>query len=388
MRCERCHIRTATIYLVLQSVHNFGGTAIGGGSMQPNRKYVPFLRAKRGELGALGELTRDVKETLLPLLEVQPFEDPSEAGLTESYANFAGTLSSKWGPDHPILVEDRVHQAENATAQHPLQLLFQSLEESEIDAIPVTGFGRDDDHNQTIQDLAKRKKRLALRLTPDDVASSSHAATQVADLFERTALSHDSIDLILDIGTLPPQAMAFNLATVKSLYSSIPDLDKWRSVTLGMNSFPEQIRDHVSISSIGEVPRSDWQLYLALLATPLKRELNFGDYAVDNPDVDLSGISGAILGNTMVATIRYSTEDTWLIMRGTRIRVDGNEQYATLAETLRSHSKYKGATFSAGDQFVADCANGTAGPGNAERWRRMAVNHHLTLVVRQLTNLP
>jgi hypothetical protein len=89
----------------------------------------------------------------------------------------------------------------------------------------------------------------------------------------------------------------------------------------------------------------------------------------------------------MSASIRYTTPESWLIVKGRNVNQYGFEQYYDLCKQLIGRPEYVGPEFSWGDEFIWKCAQETAGTGNATTWRKVGVNHHLTLVARQLSNL-
>ncbi|MED0762706.1 hypothetical protein P4S93_18500, partial [Aneurinibacillus thermoaerophilus] len=88
----------------------------------------------------------------------------------------------------------------------------------------------------------------------------------------------------------------------------------------------------------------------------------------------------------IVANIRYTTDDEFLIFRGIVVKNNGFSQMTGLCQTLINHNKYCGASFSYGDQYIYDCANGQQ-TGNAESWVTVGVNHHLTLTIKNLSSL-
>jgi len=69
----------------------------------------------------------------------------------------------------------------------------------------------------------------------------------------------------------------------------------------------------------------------------------------------------------------------------------GLEQYIYHARTLtgKSFSQfYKGANYSFGDAEIARiAAAGNKKPGNAGTWLTIGINHHITLVARQISSL-
>ena len=49
--------------------------------------------------------------------------------------------------------------------------------------------------------------------------------------------------------------------------------------------------------------------------------------------------------------------------------------------------EFRGSGFSSGDEYIAGCANGSRGVSNQTRWKEVGINHHITMVVRDLANL-
>ena len=86
----------------------------------------------------------------------------------------------------------------------------------------------------------------------------------------------------------------------------------------------------------------------------------------------------------MSASIRYTTDGNWLVVKGRNVRRYGFEQYFELCRTLVMRQEFSGRGFSWGDQYIDDCAFERTGPGNATTWRKVGTNHHLTLVARAL----
>ncbi|WP_422802525.1 beta family protein [Sulfitobacter pontiacus] len=48
---------------------------------------------------------------------------------------------------------------------------------------------------------------------------------------------------------------------------------------------------------------------------------------------------------------------------------------------------FRGATFSLGDKYIADCAAHAVGTGNSTTWKWVTINHHITIVADDLATL-
>ena len=58
----------------------------------------------------------------------------------------------------------------------------------------------------------------------------------------------------------------------------------------------------------------------------------------------------------------------------------------SIAQSVTDHPAYMGEDFSWGDEYIAKCARKEAKPGNPKTWVTVAINHHITFVVNQLSN--
>ena len=74
-------------------------------------------------------------------------------------------------------------------------------------------------------------------------------------------------------------------------------------------------------------------------------------------------------------------------MRGEGLRNEGGRgyaQYAANATLLCERDEFSGSSFSYGDRYLA---NLTEGYGSPETLLRAGINHHLTFVIQQISNL-
>jgi hypothetical protein len=133
------------------------------------------------------------------------------------------------------------------------------------------------------------------------------------------------------------------------------------------------------------IPRFEWLLYKKVVRSLAKggvRLPTFGDYVINHPGVlslDMRKVKPA-------ATIRYTTDDAWLIVKGPNVRDHKFGQYQEHCKTVMESRHYSGSEFSEGDKYIANCAVGTARTGNLSTWRMVGTNHHLEKVVRDISS--
>lgn len=357
----------------------------------PNPVYVPILKGKEGEYAALEALAAEIKNTLMPLIEIPaiPYDYANECpakSLDDHIRDIPERLKRACGVmpfylDLPWLGQDET--LSNG------QTAFESILAKSVmlgsNAVPVIY------RESSAAYLAAAKAHAAttgvgtcIRLLVEDFEEDIDLDAEVDRLIAASSNDIGSIDLILDLEDLGANAGRAALIA-RSVFSMIPGSDGWRRMILAAASFPEDLSD-VSAATIVTLPRHEWDLWKTLQKRPSalpRRDLIFGDYAMAHP------IAKTLDPRTMrmSANIRYTTEDEWLVVKGRNVRQYGFNQYFDLCRLLVERPEYSGRLYSWGDGYIADCAEATQGPGNATTWRKVGVNHHLTLVARGLANL-
>jgi hypothetical protein len=107
----------------------------------------------------------------------------------------------------------------------------------------------------------------------------------------------------------------------------------------------------------------------------------FGDYGIAHPAP--SEVDPRIMRPS--ASIRYTTEEHWIVPKGRNLRAHGFDQFHAVCESLIKRDDYSGRDFSWGDEFIWNCAHRGSGPGNLTTWRKVGTSHHLAFVVRQIS---
>ena len=358
----------------------------------PTPMYVPILKGKEGEYAALEALSPEIRSTLLPLIEIPAIPQ-----------DFATNLPAKNMDDY---IKDIPDKLKRSCSTMPMYLDLPWFGERETVSSGETAFEAILSRGhalgvQSIPVISRESTQAAL------AAAKRHALTSglgscirllVEDFEEEVDLDAEvrrlissgtsgdvrTTDLIIDLEDLGASAGRAALMA-RSIFSMIPEKDGWRRMVLAAASFPEDLSD-VSAATTALLPRHEWDLWKTLQRKPSalpRRDLIFGDYAMAHP------IGKTLDPRTMrmSANIRYTTEDQWLVIKGRNVRQFGFSQYFDLCRILVEHEAYSGRTYSWGDGYIADCAEATQGPGNATTWRKVGVNHHITLVARGLASL-
>ena len=352
--------------------------------------YVPILKGKDGEYRALKVLSPEVKEQFTPLIDVPriPWDYPRGRPKKTLHKHIEWTLSrieTSWGEGLPMF-PDLYHSEHGNRMEdgwHPLQWLVETARVRSINMIPVTGFGRPKDYQSAIADSsALADQGVCVRLEDDDLGGD--LANSLDRLMKLLNATPKHSDLILDFRAIAPEEISGVSKLARSALSRLPYVQEWRSLTLAASGFPVDL-SAIEPDSIEKLPRTEVALWRQVVNSldEVGRISTFGDYGICHPDffpIDPRTMN-------ISASIRYTTEEDWLVLRGRNVKKYSYRQFHSLSRTLVRRSEYSGRQFSWGDDYIALCALEQVGTGNPMIWRKVGTNHHLTMVTSQIASL-
>jgi hypothetical protein len=355
--------------------------------MLGHRDYVPILRWKEAERLALRDLGDDIRDRTTPLVQVvpesiavgkrTPTADDALQKIARDMRECWGTrllLVDLWRVDPRLRMDGRTH---------PLAYLAAKARANQVSMAPVTGLHRDSAYQAAVGEAVARDKRgLCLRLLRGDLGNQS-LRPDVQRLLNQLQLEPGEVDLVVDTECHDDSYPDF-----ERLSSLVPDICEWRSLVVASGAFPPDLTRWKTPGTYS-VPRLDWLAWLSEveLAESLIRKPTFSDYGIYHPTYrPPPGFPN------FSASIRYTGEDVWTIMRGEGVQNEGGAgfaQWPANAELLCGRPEFRqcGPGFSAGDAYIAREAGNYAHPGNACTWLQAGFNHHMTFVVRQIASL-
>lgn len=358
--------------------------------MNPDLHYFPILKGRMGEYGALGTMQPANKGLLTPIIEIPPIPWNYAANLPDKTIDqhlqkVSDSLRNSWGIDQRIFVDLMwIGEKERMVdGSHPLGHLFASSNEKGIQFVPVTGLARSQGYQTACRDAFKTGNHgLCLRLQREDFQDTRDIGSEISDLLSFVRATERQTDLVLDLRAIfgmDPHAI---LPVLIEMVETLPNIDAWRSLALCATAFPEDLMG-IPPQNRTSLPRSEWTLWKELVAAGLAlRTPSFGDYAIAHPQP--SEVDPRIMRPS--ASIRYTTNQDWLILKGQNLRDHGYSQFHRVSADLLNEPEYSGPDFSWGDSYINKCARHGVSTGNLTTWRKVGTSHHLSFVVRQLAN--
>lgn len=365
------------------------------------KHYTPILRWKAAEKGALQSLKLEHKASITPLVEfimpqpnnIDGTKSPKDL-LQESIDTFLGNLQSVgdqvrkyWGQEAVFISVQLIDGSIRAEALEKILTHGKQLDIFVIPVItiiPVIGFEADTDTRKVAVEFAKQSGHgLCLRITDSHFKEESLSGDIEAFMSENSLNAND-VDLLIDFIIIDDK---ISYESLIEKINRIPKLKEWRTFTVAGGAFPRDL-SHLEKHNQHNILRADWAIWNKLVEG-LERAPSFADYTIQHPVYSPQ----SSMSNPS-ASIRYTLEEDWLIVRGEGLRNPkgaGFKQYPAQAKLLADQKKlFKGESFSPGDAYIAEKAKdiNTKKTGNPKTWLEAGINHHLVLVVNQIANLP
>jgi len=364
-----------------------------------HKHYVPILRWKAAEKGALLKLKDEHKSLITPLIEFTMPQLSSDGGKTpkellqesvetfsENLPGIADQVIKYWGRK-TVFVD--VQLIDGSVRAEALKKILEKGKQLDIfmvpviTIIPIVGFESDRQTRHVAVEFAKQNDHgLCLRIINSNFNEKS-LSNDIENFLRENTMDIKNVDLLVDFKVINEQTPVDSLV---EKINTIPSLEKWRTLIVAGGAFPQDLSG-LEKHNQHEIPRSDWVTW-RVLTNKLKRQPSFADYTIQYP-IFLPQTSAS----NPSASIRYSVEEKWVIVRGEGLRNPkgaGFKQYPAQAQILANQKDvFKGEAFSAGDMYIAEKAKdiNTKNTGNPKTWLEAGINHHMSLVADQISSL-
>jgi hypothetical protein len=173
--------------------------------------YVPILKGREGEYGALQTLAPSTRQALTPLIEIPPipwdFEEERPAKTVDQHLKKVGQkIDRAWGSGGRLFVDLLwIPDSEcMADGSHPLSHVFQLLRTRQVAAVPVVGLLRGDEYLQACRTIIDQDDRgLCVRIQREDFADFGDIGDTVRGILDTVGTTVQDSDLIFDLRALP-----------------------------------------------------------------------------------------------------------------------------------------------------------------------------------------
>ena len=355
-----------------------------------HRHYVPILKGREGEYGALQMMPAQMRDGVSPVIEIPPIpwdhaQHQPQKTIDQHLSKVTPKIERAWGSDRTLFVDLMWISGRErmSTGAHPMTYNFDGARIKRLQLVPVTGLTRDDDYQSACRDASARDKRgVCLRLQREDFEDGVDLAAQISGLQRSLLVPLAEMDLILDLRGIDAADESPDESNALSMIQRMPNLDSWRSFTLAATSFPVNLMG-LAPSQTSAIRRREWRLWRNIIAQLRTRLPAFSDYAISHPQP--SEVDPRLMRAS--ASIRYTAQDTWLIFKAKNLRDYGYSQFHAVCRNVLRSNEYTGPDYSWGDRYIHECAQRRVTSGNLTTWRKVGTSHHLALVATQIASL-
>lgn len=367
------------------------------------KPYVPILRWRPAEMVALERLRPQDREAITPFIEfIMPppktDKDNRSKVLEDSKSKFLRQLPDigkrllKYCGRDTVFLD--VHLLDGDIRASAFENILSSANTTDlfsipvVHIIPVVGTDADITTRRVAVKYAKINNRgLCIRIDISHL-KDENIAEHIKDFVKSNDLDINNVDILFDLQIVDQSIIT---ESVIEKFSRIPQIKNCRSFILSGGAFPKDLSE-LSVFGTYQLERTDLKLWREIIDNEkVARKPIFSDYTIQHPI-----FYGYIPGANVSASVRYTDDEQWKIFRGQALNyVDkkgkkgsGYQQYLAHARELIQQPFYKKASYSFGDSEI----NRIAAPnnektGNPQTWLSIGINHHLTLVARQISNL-
>jgi hypothetical protein len=370
----------------------------GLNNMFNSKHYIPILKWKRAEQGALEGLTEENKKNITPLIQfVMPKQKPQDT-LEDVVAKFKKQLAlipdkiiEVWGTS-PIFVDFSLLFTTELKIDS-IKSILTTGKQKQATFIPVIHLNDDSEIKNIACSLANETKSgLCLRLICSDFFDLTKLNNDITEFISKNKIDLNSADLLVDIKELEGNGEKYK--KYFDLSQNIVDLLKWRTFIFSGSAFPKDLSS-CKIDEENLIPRVEWNKWKKQYSNAsIQRKPSFSDYTIQYPIYE--EISQFFPPTT---SIKYTLDEDWFIMKGQRQKFD--KYLASAALLVADNERFYGENFSSGDEYIAEKAKhfpiymkeknkgvDIKGTGSTETWLVACINHHVTLVATQIANLP
>lgn len=349
--------------------------------------YVPSLRWRTGEYQALFRLNDSAKRRIVPFIVIPEIEFDFEEWkdkktVQEHVEPFPKRYKDKWGARPAwIDVHPKILAVPMDDGRLPVQYVFDELAKKPgSKAVPVTSLDAPTGVNAAVAAIVRRDGRgVGIRARIEHIMKPGFA-TALANLLKLVGVEPREADLVLDLGA-PNYEPYDDFADALIAALAGVDTAAFRNFILMGCAYPETV---ALDKPGGDLKRHDWLFYKAFVAKleDDDRIPNFSDYTIVNPEFTPRDMRMIKSGGKVV----YTMPETWFIRKGGAFR-DNPAQMHDHCDHIVKSGKFRGAGFSSGDEYIAQCATKAKKPSSQSWWKFVAINHHVMHVLDDLAKL-
>lgn len=353
--------------------------------------YIPFLKLKANEMGALSELEPAIKSITYPFLDLPKKQFSSEEEFLDTLTKYRKSVG-KHAKDCPVIFLDDFDNEDS------LEIKGENSYGAVIDAfsdlaefVPVIGLDREGSRNEIVFQRKEagilKSNNIVIRLQVDDFENFALAEPEILSLKARGQGLFDYWSIILDNRLcLNVNARDRSQKIVSFINSAVDRLDIYAFIISG-SSISASIRDILNVEKEHHHARTELDIYRNTVPHLGGVNIYLGDYTVVSPYYSDVDIPKEAMQNVTAPKVIYSYGGSHYIARGGAIKTHkrGLHQYNDIAAHIVKQPFYRTPGYSYGDNFIYLKSLGQGNKVTPGSILKPTINLHITYMLRDFT---
>lgn len=353
-------------------------------------KYIPFLKAKANEFGAIKSLEIERKQMIAPFFDLPLKKDMTDLSLGNVIDGVSRKFSLNLAGVPEYFVDDYdIPDNLRVGGRLGYEYLADCMYKEKLSFNPVVGLDRSPARQacvfgSSVVRVAKNR-RIALRVTAEDLISYKLVRSDILDLIAKGQGIYDSWILVVDNRVCSGGDAITRASQIIDFCSAASADYSYEAIVIAGSSLPPVIGDVLSTNSEINLKRSEIEIYNSVIKSLGGLSVVFGDYTVVSPDYSDSDIDPRNMLNVTAPKVVYSHADQHYIVRGgsLKLHIRGFKQYNDIAKLIVSKSFFR-HNFSAGDMFLAEKATGVGSTVMPGTILKPTINSHIAFMLHVL----
>jgi Beta protein len=217
------------------------------GAVLAVESYVPILKSKQGEFGALALMPSSSRARTVPLIELAVAR--------------VGSLASVWSDSvNTVMVQPLDVEGLDAPAwAAEVQRVLDELRSEWVRVIPTVTPDEANDVLAVVGGAAVTDGHgICIRLDAEDYALESPGSVdaELRRVLDLTGMNEADVDLVIDCG-LVRNSVTARVVTAEGVLRVLPNLKRWRNVVVAFSAFPEKPGDVAQKGGVTPIVREE-----------------------------------------------------------------------------------------------------------------------------------
>jgi hypothetical protein len=349
-------------------------------------RYMPFLKAKRGELTAMGELAPEVKQVICPFFDFPrrkpDYESEVYAATTRSIAT---SLRKHWGVDAEFYFDDfDIAQTLKVEDEHQYGYVLRTFKGLQV--ISVVALDRPN-HNAAVARLKRDREidsaTVAFRAVQSDFEDFDGNEDQIDYDLANVFSQFQTIDLILDCRLCSGMNVSETAQQIAAFAKKFSDAyEKVRRVTVTGSSIPASLGDVVESATTKVIERLELSI-LARARRLTEIDVVAGDYATVSPFYSDADFEPTLFQKVTSPRLIYSFNHSHYIARGASLASGGQGQYFGMTKVLCRQGFFRGRGYSTGEDYFYEKSHAIGRNATNGTVVKPSVVAHITYMARE-----